>query len=397
MSDDQQVLQGAAQSDPALLQTLRGALKGASEAQRGQILADLLADWARDVARSTQQRAQGDGEKLRAAVKKLQELEHAKADLEDSLSMTRAQLVERDKRLEAEQARATELLATAERQKARIATLQEQLNTFEARATEQAAELHAIEREREKFEIKSQRLEIQTADRSQLEAIQAENRRLAGELQQLRDQHEALRQEKQSLEDALQEQQQNRQSEAHQAASSALHDIWRGFAELKPPLVRPGAHPNAEAAERLVKLLAHLVTFAQKSEQNIRPFLNKYTRYNPSVSKPWKVYADKADKEDLYQVLRQILDPEGAKSPEFLGMKLKVAERWAFAAMLCCDNLIELIPQELQGHLMRPEFGASDPKFTIREYVRRDGPTLFLEHLQQIQGQKLAEMYGLSA
>src|SRR5262245_36467373 len=111
MADDQQVPAGAAPHDSALLQTLRGALNGASEAQRGQVLADLLSDWARDVAISTQKRAQGDSEHLRASTKKIHDLEHAKADLEDTLGITRAELMDRDKRLEAEAARSAELHA----------------------------------------------------------------------------------------------------------------------------------------------------------------------------------------------------------------------------------------------------------------------------------------------
>lgn len=387
MSDEQARSQGA-QDDLALLGSLRSTLKSAPEAQRIRLIAGLLNDWAQELAGSREA-----GDQVRSLSKKAQDLEATRADLQDALDATRAELSESKKLLEIEQGKTARLQQTLEKNDARLSALQQEVTTLETKVTQHASDLHQAQREREQFEVKSQRLELASTDRTQFEQLQAENRRLAAELQRVTTENESYRQERQSLSDRLVEREQVGQADVSRGADAMLHKLWETLMTCKPPLVRSGTHMSTEGAEQLVRAFAEMASFTQRHEQSLRALLDKYIRHNSALSRPWRAYVEKSEKEDVAETMRQILDPTTGKTADFLRMKLKMTEKWAMAASLSLDAALAHIPTELSAHLMEERYAGTNRNFTVRDYIKDNGPDHFRERLLALQAENLEKAF----
>ena len=64
--------------------------------------------------------------------------------------------------------------------------------------------------------------------------------------------------------------------------------------------------------------------------------------------------------------------------------------------MIGCDAAIESVASELESFTRRQEaFGmGSDPNRKIKEFIRESGPDLFLQHIRELRGSKIAEVFG---
>jgi hypothetical protein len=170
-----------------------------------------------------------------------------------------------------------------------------------------------------------------------------------------------------------------------------LATLWERLARAKPPLAVVGAPPPVQAAERLIDAFIELTRFVQDLGQSIAPFLTSFTKHNPTVARPWEVYARSPE---LQQVVREIVDAEHGKPAGVLKMRLTGLKRWVLAAVLGSDSAIESIAQELETQL-RSEVGmGNDPNRKVKDYMRDDGHQLFYQHIRELRSQKLGDAYA---
>jgi FAD/FMN-containing dehydrogenase len=64
-----------------------------------------------------------------------------------------------------------------------------------------------------------------------------------------------------------------------------------------------------------------------------------------------------------------------------------------FAAMVSSDAVIESIASELNGHLMGEHGAGSDANQKTRDYVRNDGPELFMDYIKKLRSEKMGEVF----
>ncbi len=374
----------------AAFEPVRAALSRADEPERYHLLASLLLE----LEHQSRGRANGQGasaEQFKEATQKAQQSAKQVADLEDGLRTVRAELAHREKQLEAEQARARELQAIVNSQRSRLELIQKQVTEFETQLVARNSDLHRVEVEKDSLLLKLQRAELQSGDRRQIEGMEESKRQLGGEIEGLRAQLEQLRTDKNAEIDQLKTELQAVHGKTALGADTMLAALWQRMATAKPPLAKGHIQPQPQAGERLVDSFVELARFVHDFDKDMRVFLTKYTKHSPAVRKPWSVYAER---DDLHQIIQEIVDPVAGKHVGVLRMKLKVCHKWAFAAMVASDSTIESIASELRAHLMG-EFGAgSDPNCKVKDYLKKGGNDAFMEHMFKLLSDKLAEVFG---
>ncbi|GMU22015.1 MAG: hypothetical protein AMXMBFR13_21030 [Phycisphaerae bacterium] len=374
----------------SLVQSLQQGLADVGESDRYRALAEVFANWADHSRAADNGRVAGD--QIKALARKVQDLEKSRADLDDLLRTTRADLAARDKQLDAEQGRARELQTTVESQRNRLESTQTELSGLEQELVRRNTELHEAQSRGEQLLLKLQRAQLESGNREQVEALEQARAQAAAQMEALRAEMEQLRQEKNAEIDRLRGELTAAGAGPSKGADALLAVLWERLASAQPPLSRGGIQPTHQAAERLVDAFIELAAFVAKFDQDMRMFLGKYTKHNSLVGKPWKAYAER---EDFHQVIQQTVEPAGNRNVGVLKMKLRVCLKWAFAAMVSSDSAIESLAAELQSHLMGPAGAGSDPRCTVRDYLKNNGPDLFLEHMLKLRSEKLAEVYGL--
>lgn len=382
-------------SDEAPKAALLGdALANADEAERYRILAAFFSQFA-EHCRDGTSRSGGPGDQVASLAKKLQELEKRKADLDDQLRTVQADLAHRQKQLDAEIARGRELEAVCTSQRARLTAMEAQTSRLEAELVNRNQDLHRAESERESLQLKLQRAQLASGDTRRLEALEDEKRQLAAQVEASRVEMEQLRKDKNGEIERLTADLARTQGRSSQNADVLLASLWQRLASTKPPLVTDGhLQPTVQAAERLVDTLVEMAGFVHKLDQDMRPNLDGFTQPDTELRRLWSVYKEQCD---VLQTIRQTIAPVQGKHVGALKMQLKVCRNWVFAALVSCDSTIEWIADELRSHMLGPFGAGSNPKCTLKDYVKMSGPEAFLEHMRKLRSQKLAEVYGRGA
>ncbi len=373
----------------AVLDPVRVVLTKAGESERYRLLASLLTQLA-DQAQGANGR-EDSGEQVRALGRKIQDLQRDNADLQDQLRMAQADLERRDKQLEAEVTRGRELSAANEEQRHRREESQKELEEVQAQLVARNRDIHRLENERDDLQLRLQRVEMKAGDRTQLDTLEEGKRdlnarvaELQGELQRLRTERDA---EVESLRARLREQ----GAGVSQEADALLMRLWDRLAQAKPDsLAQGGVQPTEPAAENLVDTFIELVQFINKYDQDMRVFLNRYTRHHQAISRQWQVYAAR---EDFNLAVQQTIAPQNPKQVGVLRLKLKAFHKFCFSAMVASDAVIESIASELQSHLLGEHGTGADANAKIRDYIRNDCHELFMDHIKRLRSEKMAEVF----
>ncbi len=387
---DRAVAEGSAGESPKA--ALSGeALARADEPERYRMLADFFSQFA-ERCRDGSGRSGAAAEQAAAVAKKLQDLEKRRADLEDQLRTTQADLTHRQRQLDAETARARELESVYNNQRTRVEAMEAQTAKLESELVNRNQDLHRLESENEALQLKLQRAQIASGDTSRLEALENDKRQLAAQVEDLLARTEQLRKDKNDEIERLTADLARVQSRSSQSADALLASLWQRLADAKPPLVAE-AHlqPTVQAAERLVDAFIEVAAFLHKFDQDMRPNLDNFVQPDPELRRLWNVYKEQCD---VCQTIRQTIAPVRGKHVGALKMQLKVCRNWAFAALVSSDSTIEWIADELRAHLLGPAGAGANPKCTLKEYVKMSGPEAFLEHMRKLRSQKLAELYS---
>ncbi len=379
---------GEADAVSELWRPIQATLAELGEPERYRLLAGLLTQLAEQSADGTRRASDKAGDALS---KRIQKLEQERAALEDEARVIRADAAHREKQLEAEQARAGELQKVHDTQRARLEAVQKELGDLEAQLVARNNDLHKAESEKEQLLLKLQRTEQAAGDRSGLESRDEANRKLQEEAARLEGERDQLRKDKDDEIASLKAELQQVGAGRGAGTDEMLLKLWERLATTKPPLGEGGIQPNVQAAERLVDAFIEMARYVHEFDQSIRPFLTEYTRHNPSVKVPWGVYADR---EDFQEIIRQTLAIKGGKHVGGLRMKLRLCRAWAFSAMVASDGVIKSIASELQEHLRGEQGMGADRNLKIVDYLRNDGPDLFMDHMLKLRSEKLAEVYG---
>jgi hypothetical protein len=374
--------------DTQVLEPLKTALASADEATRYGVLSSLFSELA--------ERAVVDATKLQSGrleelSRKLSILAEEKAAINDMVVTTKADLSSRQIQLDGERARAAELERVINDQRARLETVQQQLRDRESELVARNAEVYEARAETDKRLLQAQRAELKASDQSKLHALEASRMELSSRAESLRAELEQLRAEKNEEIDRLKAELRAAQSGASESGGELLAELWQRLASEKPPLVEGHIPPNVHSGERLFDSFVHFVRFVDAMEGDVRVFLSKYTKHNDALKVPWEVYAKSAE---VYKTVQEMLDPRGGKPVGPLRMRLKMLNAWIHAAAVANDSAIESIASELQSHLMGEEGVGSDPNFKIKDYVRKDGHYLFMEHMRRMRDQAMADVYA---
>ena len=375
----------------SVLESLRVALSDANEPDRYRMLAGLFTEFARHSQAGADGREHGAVGQIEALNKRVRQLTEEKAAVLDQQATTRADLDHCTAQLAAEQTRAHELEPVIEEQRARLGAARKELKDLEARVTACEAELHKAHTENDQLSLKLQRAELTTGDRSGIERLEESKRGLTTELESVRKDMEQLHADKDAEIADLNGQLAAARSRETAAVAISFEALWERLAEERPPLVDGAVRPTQQSAERLVATLVELVRFVDDFDKLMRPFLSKYTKHHPPVKVPWDVYAKR---DDARKTIEQVLAPVGGKPVGVVRNRLRGLYRWTNGAMIACDVSIESIASELHTFLMGPTGAGSDPNRTIKEFLRGDGHELFLQHIRELRGLKLADAFG---
>lgn len=369
-----------------LLGRLGAALLRMPEAERLRMLGTFLVDFAgrQETAR------RGAGPDADGLAKKLQRLGEEKAQLEDALAATKADLLLRAKQLEGEQQRAQEMERIVNDQRTRLQAAQKEVMDLEGQLTAKNERLYEAENEVERLRLQAQRAELKAGDTSRTDRLEEGRRELIVQLEELRAAHEQLRLDKDKLIEQLKAELQSARGAAGGGGEAVLGALWERLAHVKPALAPGGLRPTQQAAERLFDAFIELARFAHDLDQALRPFLGSFIKHNAALARPWDVYARSPGLQD---VVREIIDVEHGKPAGVLKMRLLGLQRWTLAAIIGADTAIESIAHELEQHLRGSEGMASDPNRKIKDYIRDDGHHLFHQQIRELRGQKLAEAY----
>jgi hypothetical protein len=370
------------------LEAVREALGAANEADRYQLLAGLFAELAGGRASAP---LSGPSAEADALSRRVQALSEEKATLQDQLAAARADLDHRNSQLEAEQKRAREFEAIIQEQRGRLKTLKTQAADLEAQVVAKNAELHKSHAEQDQLLLKAQRAELGRDDRAKVDRLETARRDAGKEVEAVRAELEQLRADRDAKIAALEQSLAAARDEGVAEAEICFGDLWTRLASAKPALVEGHVKPTKQAAERLVDALIELIRFVDDFDKLIRPFLSKYTKHHQPVKVPWEVYARR---DDTLATVRQTLAAVGGKPVGVVKIRLRGLYAWTEAAMIACDATIESVAAELHEFLHGKHGIGADPNRTIKDFVREDGHELFLQHLRELRGLRLAEAFG---
>lgn len=370
-----------------ILAPLGAALLKLPEPERFRVLGDFLVELADK--QEAAGRAPGAPD-LDGLSKRLQRLGEEKAQLDDALAATKADLALRAKQLEAEQQRSQEMERILGEQRTRLQASQKELGELEAQLIARGKQLHDAENQVEQLNVRLQRAELKAGDSARVDALEEGKRGLSVQVEQLRKELDRLRAEKDAAIEKLKAEALSARASSGAGGDALLVSLWERLAQAKPPLAPGGVHPNEATAQRLVDALIELARFVNDFDQTLRPFLTSFVRHIPTLARPWDAYVRSPG---LHDVVREIIDIERGKPAGVLKMRLLGLQRWALAAIISSDTAIESIAHELEQHLRGPVGMESDPNRRLRDYIRDDGHHLFHQQMRELRNQKLAEAY----
>lgn len=372
--------------DAELSRQLRTALTELPEGRRLLLLASILEEVGqRAEAAARKPAADADGQ-----AKKLQRLTEEKAQLDDALAATRADLAHRQTQLAAEQQRSAELERIVNDQRTRLQTAQRQVAELEGQLTAKIERLYEVENQVEQLTLQLQRAQLKAGDTARVDTLEEGRRELNATVEELRAALEQSRQDKDAAIERLQAELAAARASTSGGGEVVLAALWERLARARPPLAPGGLKPPQAAAERLVDAFAELARFAHDFDQGVRPFLGSFIRHHGPLARPWDVYARSPG---LHDVIREVIDAEHGKPAGVLKMRLLGLQRWTMAALMGTDASIESIAGELEQQL-RSEVGmGNDPNRKLRDYLRDDGHHLFQQHIRELRAHKLAEAY----
>ena len=368
-----------------------GALAEVPQAGRYRFLASVLGALAdRDGGGD----ASGAGDdRLKELSRKLQALAERKADLEDLLATTKADLAHQVSQLEAEQVRAAQKDQTISELRGRLEGIKRERDELASELVDKNAALHTAETEQEHLTLELQRAGMAGTDDSKTDRLEASRRALIQEVEQLRRDHEQLRLDKDTQIETLKDELAHAKSADTGGAEGLLLELWQPLMGAKPAMADRQMPPNRQAAERLVEAFLEIVRFADDLDKDLRVFLDKYTKHNPTVKVPWEVYTQR---DDVLATARQTIAAQGGRPVGLLKMRLRVLSAWCQAAMIGADVAVESVASELQTYMLGPDGTQSDPNRTVKDFIRHDGHQLFMQRIRQVRSEKLAEAYGRS-
>ncbi len=374
----------------AVLEPVRAALAKTGEPERYRLLAVLLNQLADQMARGGNGREEA-AEQIKLLGRKAQDLQRDNADLQDQLRMARADLDRREKQLEDEVARGRELTSANEEQRRRREEIQKEFDEIQAQLVARNHDVHRLESERDDLQLRLQRVELKAGDRSQIDTLEEGKRGLNAQVAELQAEIERLRTERDAELESLRARLREQRAGVSMEADALLMRLWDRLAQAKPvSLAQGGIQPTEPAAENLVDSFIELAQFIHKYDQDMRVFLNRYTRHHQAISRQWQVYAAR---EDFNQAVQQTIAPQNPKQVGVLRLKLKAFHKFCFSAMVASDAVIESIASELQGHLMGEHGTGADANAKIRDYVRNDCHELFMDHIKRLRSEKMAEVF----
>ncbi|UCE59376.1 MAG: hypothetical protein JSU63_18280 [Phycisphaerales bacterium] len=372
-----------------LFQNLGEALQKVRESERYRLLGSFISELA-DRSR-TASGLDGSTGQIEALSKQVQALGQDKAVLEDNLRTTQADLDHAQKSVAAEESRASQHQSVIEEQRTRLKDAHAEIEQLQAELVSKNAQLHEATVLAEDLQLKAQRADLAVGDDSRTEQLEEARRELTSQLEQIKGQLEQLRADKDAEIERLKEELAQAQSSASGGADALLADLWKRLASAKPPLVEGAGQPNKQCAERLVDAFIELVSFVDNFDKSVRPFLNRYCKYNASIRVPWEAFAKG---EDVIEFAKGTVAAKGGKPVGPLRFRLRLLHSWTYAAMVGSDAAMESIESELRTHMLGPVGAESNPNCTLREYLRNGGDEKFLQHIRELRSKRLAETYG---
>ena len=382
---------GLAASSPAA--PFLAALAQADEATKLRLLADLVGELA-EQASGTPDRF-SPTEEIEALSRRVKEHAEEKATIQDRLRGLEVELEQREANLGVEKERAEKYKSIADKQTSRLEELQARTRELEGLLDARNKEIHQANVEHESLTLQFQRADAKGQDKSkdlrleeQLRAIEAENERLRGEIEQLRkDKNVELDKVTGDLVAARQE--------ASAKQDVEFDGLWVRLAEAKPSMVEGHLKPNIKSGERLFDSYLELVKFVDDFDKLMRPFLSRYTTARPRLKAVWEAYARGAGIRDT---AKQIIVPEGGRPTGILRNQLRGLYKWTEAAVWGCEAAIESIGTELPTFMRRKDsFGCgSDSSRKLTEFILENGPDAFSDHMKDIRGAKIAQFFGVN-
>lgn len=372
-----------------ILEPLRRRLLEGSDVDGYRLLASLFDQLAELSLVGADGRSSQLSRQAQSWAKKVKTLSEERASLQDTLAQTRADLAESAKQLEAVQSKNVELDKIIKGQRSRLDSQTKSNAELEAELVAKNSQLHEAAVATEDLELRAQRAEFAAEDTSQAERLEGNKQDLASEVAALTDEITQLRADKDAEIERMKAQLLTTQGKAAAAGDVVLETLWRRLSKARPPLAEGHIAPTQQAADRLVDAFIALAGFAQRLDEDLRPFLNRYMKHNEMIKRPWRAYQQL---ERISDRIKCTIAIQGQKA-ELLKMRLGTLRAWTVAALLAGDTGIESLGSELEGHLLGPTGTGSNPQCKVREYIRAEGPTLFAQRVSEIRSRTLAEAY----
>lgn len=375
-----------------LLTRLRAELLQTDESDRYRLFAALLADLAetRDARGNGRESA---GEQAAGLAKRLQAATEEAALLRDEIATLKADLALSSRQLADEQARNQEFRKTVETNRQRAEEAKKKLADLEAELVARNAALHKAETAAERFQLQSQRAELASKDMSRIDALENEKRAMGAKIAELEKTVDQLRADKDREIDGLRSNLAVTSTQTDRGADEMLAALWDRLARTKPALVEGHVKPNRQAAERLFDAFIELAYFANSFENQMRPFLDRYTKQNEVVARPWKVYRSY---EDVLETISKTIVVTGGKPVGVLKMRLRELNKWTIGALMGGDVAVESVGSELKAQLQGPEGMGGNMNLTVRDFIRNDGDERFRDHMLVVRSNKLSEVFKLT-
>lgn len=377
---------------PDLLVRLQSELLQTDEADRYRLFSSILATLADKRAgqgngREAADAGTGLGKKLQLATEEI-------ALLKDEIATLKADLGLASKQLAEEQNRNQEFRKTIEGHRLRLEESRKKEAELEAELVAKNSALHKAETESERFQLQAQRMELATQDMSRIDALEAEKRSQLARITDLERTIEQLRADKDREIDNLKGNLAITSTQTDRGADEMLAALWDRLGRAKPPLAEGHVKPTRQAAEKLFDALIELAYFSNAFENQMRPFLDRYTRQNELVAKPWKVYRSY---EDVFETIVKTLAVAGGKPVGVLKMRLRELNKWTIGALMGGDAVVESVGAELKGFLQGPAGMSGNPNLTVKDFLRNDGDEMFRDHMLKFRSEKLSEVFKLTS
>lgn len=373
-----------------LLAPLRSALAQTARWERYRVIASLLGELAESDAATENGRAV-DADQLELVTKKMQRLREEKAAVDDALSALKADLAAATKQAELEATRAKELQRILDDQRARMETTQREFDRVEAELVQRNSELHRVEVQNEQLTVQLQRAQLAGGQTGRLNELEERIHNLTQHVKVLEAEKEQLRNEKNAeirrLEDQLASA--GAGGGGSGGGEAMLVELWERL--IKAQLARGPVAPNMPAAERVFDSVIEFTKFANDFDKNVRPFLASYTKFNPTVKRPWEVYTKNPE---LVQVVKETLAVPNGKPVGVLRVRLRGLMTWTMAGIIASDSALESIGDELREYLQGAAGMGADPNLRIKDFIKQDGHLSFNDRIRELRSQRLAEAYG---